>query len=222
MDLSLAELLVAAFVGVLGWLVAFLSYQATLRQYQLSASTAAADWLRDLRAWAGEAIDVLADAAYESARGDPLSESPHSTGLKSHRSHLSSLIDRGRLFLPNETDVGIGSHKPRAYQGLRHPALDALVAAERILGGDADLGSFPDRKAALIGVRREFVSTIQAILDPKSYNREIARLLHLAVEFRKNDPTVGGLLPKPDSIPTGAKGLLQLASRRYDRERGKG
>jgi hypothetical protein len=218
MDMSLAQLLGAGLGAVLGWLVAFASYRASLAQYRLSASSAAADWLRDLRTWASEAIDVLAKAAYESPKGDSDPKSQHTATLNACRFQLSALIDKGRLFLPNEQETVLGSHKPRAYRGLRHPALDALVAAERILGGDADLGSFPDRKTALIGLRREFVSTVQSILDPQSYNREIARLLRLAGQSRQRDPTVGGLLPPSDSVPTGAAGLIAVASRRYEED----
>lgn len=70
MDLSLAEVLIAGLAAILGWLIAHRTYEASLDQYRLSASTAAADWIRDLRSWASEAIDVLAEAAYHSARGE--------------------------------------------------------------------------------------------------------------------------------------------------------
>ncbi|HMV33390.1 MAG TPA: hypothetical protein PKA50_14830, partial [Gemmatimonadales bacterium] len=193
--------------------------RASLDQYKLSASSAAADWLRDLRTWASEAIDVLAEAAYHSPRADTPPPADTASFLKTCRCRLSALIDRGRLLLPNQQEAEVGTHKPHAYKGLRHPSLDALVAAERILGGDMKPAGFPDRKAALIGLRREFVSSIQAIIDPHSFNREIARLLTTTADDRKRDPTLGGLLPNPESVPTGAEGLLAIAAKRYLAER---
>ena len=85
-DLSLADVLVAGLGAILGWFVAS-------RSYRLDAATAAADWIRDLRAWANEAIDVLAEAAYHSPRGEngPVSDAV----LKQCRWQLSALIDRG-------------------------------------------------------------------------------------------------------------------------------
>ena len=41
MDLSLAEVLIAGLAAILGWLIAHRTYEASLDQYRLSASTAA-------------------------------------------------------------------------------------------------------------------------------------------------------------------------------------
>lgn len=131
------------------------------------------------------------------------------------RHRLSALIDRGRLLLPNEREGEYGGHKAGAYRGLRHPALDVLVAAEGVVSGSMPLEAFPDRKAALIGLRREFVSIVQAIIDPQSHNKEVAKLLRLANEARAQDPTLGGLLPDATKVPTGAAGVLKTSSERY-------
>jgi hypothetical protein len=225
MTISLSEVqvaglgvLVAGLSAVVGWL----SHKASLKQYRLSASTAAADWLRDLRSWASEAIDVLAEATYHLPKADSGTTVQQDVALRTFRARLSALIDRGRLFLPNEKADVVGTHKAQAYRGWRHPVLNPLIAAERILGNDISLRSFPSRKAALIGVRREFASSVQAILDPQSYNAKIGDLLRIAAESRKKDPTIGGLLPSPESVPVGAEGLMELASRRYERQKAQG
>jgi hypothetical protein len=204
--------------AVLGWVVADRSYKTSIKHYELSASTAAADWLRDLRTWASEAIDVLAEAAYHSPKAEREVTPQEEAAVRVRRCRLSALIDRGRLFLPNEEVDALGPDNPPAYRGARHSALNPLIAAERILGKDTELRSFPHQRAALVGVRREFVSLVQAILDPKSFNAQIAKLLHLAAESRQQDLSLGGLLPSPGSIPIGAEGLMDLASRRYDLE----
>lgn len=117
--------------------------------------------------------------------------------------------------MPNEREDEYGNHKASAYKGLRHSSLDALVAAERILDGSINLFDFPDRKAALIGIQREFVSIVQAILDPRSMNKTVAAILRHAQDDRQKDPSFGGLLPDPSKIPEGDEGLLYTASLRY-------
>jgi len=210
--------LVGALAGILTGLAALAAYYAATRQNRLTATSIAADWLRDLRAWASEAVDVLAEATYTCRKGDPALSSDDQATISRCRCRLSALIDRGRFLLPNERESDYGDHKASAYKGLRPPALDALVAAERILGEVMDLFSFPDRKSALIGVRREFVSTVQAILDPRSTNKTVAKILQHAQEDRQKDPSFGGLLPDPSKVPEGDEGLVYAASLRYEEE----
>lgn len=208
--------LVGAISGLLTGLAALAAYSAATQQNRLSASGVAGDWLRDLRAWASEAVDVLAEAAYCCPKSlNSMSESEKALVL-SYRHRLSALIDRGRFLLPNECESNYGEQKAFAYRGFRAPALDALVAAERILGADANLFAFTSAKSALIGVRREFVSIIQLILDPRSMNKSVANILRHAQKDRKRDPTFGGLLPDPSRVPDGAEGLLYTASRRFE------
>lgn len=198
--------------------VSLVAYRAAVHQNRLSASSVAADWLRDLREWASEAVGVLAEA---SACVEDAAEGAGARGAEALacRARLSALIDRGRFFLPNQRDDEYGGHKPRAYRGLRHQALDALVAAEQILGRTIPLGPFPSQQAALVGVRREFVSVIQAIIDPQSFNHDIARILRLASDKRANDPTMGGLLPDATVVPSGARGIMEIAGKRYQQDR---
>lgn len=214
MDDALGTLLIAGLGVILGWMTTRSSYQATIAQYKLSASTAATDWLRDLRTWAAEAIDVLAEASYTCRAGDKPLDEASKLCLERCRHRLSSLIDRGRLFLPNEQEQRVGKTKSRAYRGLRHHALDALVGAERVLAGNISLYEFPDSKSALIGMRREFVSYIQAIIDPHSFNKEVAALLRVASSERAANPTLGGLLPNAAEPPRGEDALMEAASKR--------
>ncbi|MDP2032029.1 MAG: hypothetical protein Q8K29_01325 [Polaromonas sp.] len=211
--------IVGALSGLLTGLAALASYYVANRQNRLSATSVAGDWLRDLRAWASEAVDVLAEAAYCCPKTlSALSESEKIVVVRC-RHRLSALIDRGRFLLPNELETDHGEFKSGAYKGFRHSALDALVAAERILGEDIELFSFPTAKSALLGVRREFVSIVQGILDPRSMNKSVAAILRHAQEDRKRDPSLGGLLPDPGRVPEGDEGLLYTASRRFEESR---
>lgn len=225
MDAALAGVLIAALGAVLGWLASarehrstVRNYEATLQQLRLEAHSAVNVWVGEIRAWAAEAIDVLATAAYTLRRDDAEQTAEEEAILGACRARLSSLIDRGRLFLPNQPAAGVGVGQPPAYQGFRHHVLDGLVAAERVIGRDTPLHEFPDRKRALIGLRREFVSAVQAIVDPASLNKDVSGLLRLADVERQKDPTVGGLLPNATQPPLGAGDLLKVAARRYKAE----
>lgn len=95
------------------------------------------------------------------------------------RYRLSALIDRGRFFLPNRMHEDYGIHKPEAYRGIRHPALDYLVGAYRIIDETATVEEFgfDSRKKALIELKRQFVSAIQVVIDPRHHTQEISRLV---------------------------------------------
>jgi hypothetical protein len=213
-------LLVAALAGAIAGFGALAAYYAATHQNRLTATSFAADWMRDLRAWASEAVDVLAESGHL-CQLDNLTQldNDQQAAIRRCRMRLCALIDRGRFLLPNEIDHDYGHHKPSAYRGLRHAALDPLVAADGILEGKANLYDFPNRKVAINGAQREFVSSIQEILDPRSSNKKVAAILRNAHSDRNIDPTLGGLLPTPNNMPPGAEGLLYTASMRYAKDK---
>jgi len=170
---------------------------------RLNAVAFTAEYFRDIRAWASEAVDVLSEAIYAGMGGGTVTPESESL-LRRSRCRLSALIDRGRFFLPNIRVDDHGANKPSAYQGYRHPALDPLMAAERILGGT--LGRFESPQEALIAMRRNFVSAIQRILDPAFLNQRVKQLIEESYGHRADDPTLGGLVQ--DTIPPGVGALL--------------
>jgi len=213
------NLLVAALAGAIAGFSGLAAYYAATSQNRLTATNVAADWMRDLRAWASEAVEVLAESGYLcSPENLPVPDTDQQAAIQKCRIRLCALIDRGRFLLPNEIDHDYGGHKPSAYRGLRHAVLDPLVAADQILEGQADLYNFPNERAAISGVQREFVSLVQEVLDPRSSNKAIATILRNSHSDRKKDPSLGGLLPNSAIIPQGAEGLLYTASMRYAKE----
>ncbi|MCI0460023.1 MAG: hypothetical protein L0Z62_23980 [Gemmataceae bacterium] len=178
MNLDAANVIGGLVLALAGFLAGVF---AERRQYRLSASAFASDYLRDLRTWASEAIDVLSEAAYH-APGRTVPTPIDEDVCRSCRHRLSALVDRGRFFMPNFNPERTGKDKPGAFQGLRHPALDLLVAAEQILAGAPPpiLKALPSQRSALVDVKRRFVSEIQALLDPRMQNRAIAKLLREA------------------------------------------
>jgi hypothetical protein len=177
---------------------------AAAEQRHASFNTVA-EWRRDLRDWANEAIDTLSEATY--VCGDLEEKSAeYRTATFSCRHRLSSIIDRGRFFLPNIRRNEHGVDKPTAYRGFRHAVLDPLVAAERVLS-IGDQGAFIDRKHAVIAMKREFVSAIQQILDPERHNQEVARMIRAGNQVVDDDRALR-TLNNTDTLPRGAKALL--------------
>lgn len=197
---------VAAIASVLaGWYFARRTERASRESYRLAADAAVQAWRTDLREWASDAIDVLAEAQYSVAPVQLKEPDPQQRSLIEK---LSALIDRGRLYLPNQDRDKHGTDKHYAYRGYRHATLDPLLAALRVLDGTAQTDHFPSRSGAVWEMRRVFVSRVQEMLDPELHNAEIVRLTAEVHNRRAIDPTLGGLLPKPGTIPSGAEGLL--------------
>jgi len=197
-------------IGALSIVLSAGAYWAATRQVKLSAAAFLSEWRRDVRNWASEAVDVLVDSTRSMRESPDPSESERSLSC----SRLSALVDRGRLLFPNFERDGAEAGKPLAFRGYRHYALDPLLAAHGILEGRLSPGAFPDAEAALIGVRREFVSAVQAIIDPESANEKIeAFLARENVDYM----TDLGVKERPDGtfVPLGAEGILRVASERF-------
>jgi hypothetical protein len=125
---------ILTFIGVIVAIVALIlerrQAESTRRQEESARETArrqevgVAAWMRDLRDWASEAIDVLSEVVYASDD----KQDPSSSDVRRYIPQLSALIDRGRFFLPNllpnKDTRQDHSDKPRAFQGLRHGTLD--------------------------------------------------------------------------------------------------
>ena len=208
MEFTLAGPLATGIGALLGWFIA-------RRSYRLGSSSAISQWRREIRSWADEAIGVLAKAGHSTTKSGEVAKAE----IDGYRVDLSSLVDRGRFLLPNEQEEKIDIHKPCAYRGLRHRSLDALMAAHQVLGHDFSVDGFPNKETALFQIRREFVSVIQAIIEPRDVNREIARLRRSSYPKYKKDTSSGGLLPSKNLEPAGADVLLNDIVLRYQDER---
>jgi hypothetical protein len=160
-------------------------------------------WLRDLRAWASEAIDVLSEAIYAWNETEGISANDKSRFIY----RLSALIDSGRFFLPNVANEPINEDKtdalPAAYQGYRHTALDPLVAAIDVIEH-----ARPGAREVLWELRREFVSIIYLILDPAQHNRRISK------RIRSSRQRVSALLP---NVPPGQNAVLRRVEERINK-----
>jgi hypothetical protein len=142
-------------------------------------------------AWSGAYFDAVLKWADRACReltwaihlAESRSDADRERKLGEIRASLSHLIDTGYWFLPNAGSDRPEPDHPPAYRGIRHPALDLLVAARGLVGQTDPVGV-----AALVRAKREFVSHIQALLNPNQRERGIAGVLDRFAAVPEEDP----------------------------------
>jgi hypothetical protein len=92
---------------------------------------------------------------------------------------ISYLIDKGRLYLPNDKPESHGTEKPWAYKGLTKPAITAI---KEFLKATLEL-NYQDKtpnvtlQKKLNTIKREYVSHIQMTLEVREIEKEFIELL---------------------------------------------
>ena len=122
------------------------------------------DVLSQVRAWGDYVIDMLTDACGLCALSpQKMSDGAFFLRQSEMMSRASSLLDRGRLFFPNEKRDAFGPHKPGAFRGIRPPLLDLLILSFELtrsidyVSGEGN----SDRFLAFVYIKRVFVSAVQ-------------------------------------------------------------
>lgn len=136
-----------------------------------------------VREWGFEAIDAINDALFLCAE-QAITEDQFTGRLYEARRRISATIDKGRLFLPNEAHDEHGTYKGAAYRGFRPPALNVLVAAYNMTFqfNEKELAENRDLFDRFWNLRKEFVSELQVVVDPRENAAELDRLVR---EIRK-------------------------------------
>lgn len=137
----------------------------------LSANTWIDQYLNNVRVWADEASECISRAMH-ATRLQPAEQSKE---LYEVMYRLSSLIDRGRWFFPNQWSDEIGLQKEPAYRGLRQSVLDHLVEAYDLVKA-MDENKAEVNPSALVHQQRLFVSEVQRVLNPRRRTEEVARI----------------------------------------------
>jgi hypothetical protein len=229
---------IAAFAVIVSILGLYLSWRSGQRQRDLAKEIAdrqetltrelewrqevgVAQWRRDLREWASEAIDVLSKATNSASVAKP-EASP--SDFREYRSRLWALIDRGRFFLPNRWPEVRKDDPVPAFQGLRHGALDPLWVAGLVLEDEIDdklrERVIRYRRYVLEELQREFVSRVSAILNPLKHNQQIAQALRDSdKELKSQDSEQQGGDGDSEEIPSGEQALLRKVVPRVAKRR---
>jgi len=137
----------------------------------ISANAWLDQYLCNVRLWADEACENIARAMH----AVNLQPDERNRELYEAMYRISSLIDRGRWFFPNQWSQEYGIEKEPAYRGVRQPILDRLVEAYELAKDLLKL----DGKASVAGLlhcQRLFVSEVQQVLNPRRRDREVARI----------------------------------------------
>jgi hypothetical protein len=168
----------------------------------------------EIRAWADAVIDCMSEASTLTFFDPDLM--PPGEFFKARASclwRLSSLLDRGRMFFPNERVGSHGSLKPAAYRGFRPAVLDEVKAAfdwtgkipnkrsssgfsndvrDQVVASKGPKQSPPPQpdeiREHINNCKRLFVSEVQEALDPRARSDRLQAI----VESVRGQPGVTG------------------------------
>jgi len=157
---------------------ASLSTALTEKQHHLQLREWTDQYFTSVRSWGEDMSLAISEAAH-------IIEHPELNG--DHKRpvliKLSALIDTGRWYFPNQWADDYGTHKEPAYRGVRQKVLDCAVAVYEVLDQLESI-PFDHAKLEISMARREFISLIQEVLDPRKREQEIKKIL---LEFEISD-----------------------------------
>lgn len=154
----------------------------TKRQGTIALEAMLLDYHKAILSWADESINWMSGARSLTYL-DPskINEGNFFTRRAECLSKLSALIDRGRLFFPNEAPDEHGQDKPQAFRGFRPVVLDQLKYVYDLVGElqstRPSSRSAKELREAITKCKREFVSEIQRVVDPQERQRRLTDIL---------------------------------------------
>ena len=162
-------------ISGLGAAIAFCAMIVTLwfgrRNLKLQIMATELKYFEDFQKWADQLADALTEAEHLCDL-DPKQVAGESLFDRRHRLRImiSSMVDRGRWFLPNIVVDDHGADKELGYRGYRHELLDGPVDAYNCLQrlDCHDLEGNKSIRNDLTKAKRKFVGQVQRILDPTS------------------------------------------------------
>lgn len=157
---------------------ASLSTTLTEKQHQLQLREWTDQYFTSVRSWGEDMSLAISEAAHIIEHPELNSDHKRPILIK-----LSALIDTGRWYFPNQWVDDYGTDKEPAYRGVRQQVLNCAVAVYEILDQLESI-PFDHAKHELLIARREFISIIQQVLDPRKREQEIKKIL---LEFEVSD-----------------------------------
>ena len=149
------------------------------RRRKLEVATHLQQYYGRIRVWAEEVIQKLSDAVFL-CELDPERMDCGEFFKRRHqmRADLSSLLDQGRLYLPNTDQEKVGISKPSAYRGLRQAALNCVNDSYELVESLDYAKHDPNKQVRqeLVDAKRKFTSEMQDLLDIRKTSSEIIRL----------------------------------------------
>ena len=157
------------------------------RRRKLEVATHLQEYYGGIRNWGEQVIEKLTEAVFLCELDPQKMEcGQFFERRRQMRADLSSLLDKGRFYLPNTNQDVVGLWKPGAYRGLRQAALSRLNCGYELVEALNYERHEPNKpiRQQIVDVKREFTSEIQDVLDIRKTSNEIRRL---AEEIRSAD-----------------------------------
>lgn len=178
-SIDLANAFATGLSGIAAALLAWAAYRVADGQASVDRHQLRRDYHEGIRNWADECTMSLHRALALCEMDPPRTmDPPFRIRQLQAMAELRGLIDRGRWLLPNERAEEVGGHKPAAFRGYRHPALDSLVRGYQIVA-ELDYiapGANRPKNEAMVRQIRDFVSDIQEVLETRAWGRLIDEL----------------------------------------------
>lgn len=171
--------LISAFVASVSFL---LSRAAVRRQEAMQLESFRFQRDNALISWANAAIDAIADSQRHcrDMKNGLIHQQAERLAASELRKRLSVLLDSGRLFFPNQANLGDDEVAPSeiAYEGEAHEAITALYGVYRIISDLGREGGLPPANPiyGIVAHRRRFVSEVFRSVDPPRRNATFAAL----------------------------------------------
>ena len=163
-----------------------LSYKAFVRagvseakRRELEVATLVQEYYGGIRIWSEQVVEKLTAAIFLCELDPERMEHGQFFELRHQmRADLSSLLDKGRLYLPNTSEEVVGLGKPGAYRGLRQAVLNCLHRGYELVESLNYQKHEPNKsmRKQIVDVKREFTSEMQDVLDIRKISNDIRRL----------------------------------------------
>ena len=207
----MSEVFTALLGGAIGWGI---KHYWDNKHYQLSVRQNIENWNERVRDWSEEVIDCLNRAHHELNHID---KNPAQSEQQARRERLalelSTLVERGRLYFPNNNRSIYGQARQSARQGYRSAVLDPLVAGAQLLRDGTELKfdvPVPQGKYGQTAYSRAirlyanaFLSFIEMTLSVREGNSRRIRLLRKAGAFEEASQLERLLFPSESMPPPG-------------------
>ena len=150
---------------------------------ELQALEWTSQYFDGVRRWGDEVTLVISEAMHLSRIRDVEERGREWNRV---RARLSSAIDTGRWYFPNKYQDNFGKEKPLAYRGKRRQILSWVVHAYNSIPNPPAFyatnskNNDPDTMKAygnLERYKREFVSGIQQLLNPKQREEQVEKII---------------------------------------------
>jgi hypothetical protein len=147
----------------LSLLGALMSYLLAARQTRVNVESLKFTNDTAVIAWANRVVSAMSEGQELARLTELLTPDKFNERKLALAYGLSALVDEGRWYFPNTGKRDGDNDAPSAYRGHRQPILDFVVLAYEAVSALPEEGV----EAALLEVRRKFVSDVQDAVDPQ-------------------------------------------------------